>query len=168
MHELKPSKTDCQRPCRPTSGCTIQGDGCFTPRWFKSWLTCAASTRSTPNSTAPCPSNPSTVCSSPRWCWRCLVARSPRSCLSAVTMESESKIVSVCLSVSVCVCVLSPRHLFHYKDEGYYCRQMLREESSVTRLHIISAFYSVLSVFNSTNGCFKNQDFLCMSWTHTP
>lgn len=90
-HELKPFRTDYRRRCRPTSGCTIPGDGCFTPRWFRSWPTCAASTRSTPNSTAPCPSSRSTACSSPRWCWRCLAARSPRRHLTTVTLETREE-----------------------------------------------------------------------------
>lgn len=76
--ESKLSKTSCQRPCRPTSGSTTRVDSCCMPRWSRSWPTCAASTKSTPNSTAHCPSSRNTACSSLRWCWKCSAAKSLR------------------------------------------------------------------------------------------
>lgn len=68
IHGSKLFRTGCLRSCRPTSGFTTLVDSCCMPRWSRSWLTCGASTRSTPNSTAPCPSGQSTACSWLRWC----------------------------------------------------------------------------------------------------
>lgn len=71
----KSFKTTFQRSCRPTSGWTTPEDASSTPRWSRSWLTCAAWMKSTPSNIALCPSSLSIACSSPHWCLRCSAVR---------------------------------------------------------------------------------------------